>query len=59
LGRHLALKGRYKFTGFFQGLEAQALYVYKGDLESSSGDAKYLHNKVKMHHAAFVLDYYF
>jgi hypothetical protein len=56
---HLALKGRYKFEGFFNGLEAQALYVYKGNLESDTNDHTYYHNKVKMHHLALILDYRF
>lgn len=56
---HFALKGRYTFHGFFHGLEAQALYVYKGLLDKTSVTDSQLHNKVKMHHAALVLDYYF
>jgi hypothetical protein len=56
---HLALKGRYKFDGFLYGLEAQVLYVYKGTLEEPPADAALTHNKVKMHHAALVLDYHF
>jgi hypothetical protein len=56
---HLALKGRYKFNGFLHGLEVQALYVYKGNLKNVKVDEAPLHNKVKMHHGALVLDYYF
>lgn len=56
---HLAFKTRYKFAGFLNGLEAQALYVYKGELEDGQLDKATIHNKVKMHHAAVVLDYYF
>jgi hypothetical protein len=56
---HLALKGRYKFHGFFHGLQAQALYVYKGVLGNIPVTDSQSHNKVKMHHAAIILDYYF
>ena len=56
---HLTLKARYKFKAFLNGLEAQALYVYKGNLENQQHDKTIIHNKVGMHHAALVLDYYF
>lgn len=56
---HLAFKAHYKFHGFFRGLEAQALYVYKGLFARSQFNDAYSHNKVKMHHASLVLNYSF
>lgn len=56
---HLALKTRYRFAGFLNGLAAQALYVYKGNLKEIELDTNTFHNKVKMHHAAIVMDYLF
>lgn len=56
----LNLRLRYKFGGFLHGLQADALYLYKGnlvdDLEKSPA---YFHNKVNMHHFSLMLDYYF
>jgi len=56
---HLAIKTRYTFHGFLQGLEAQALYVYKGMLERDQLSEIHAHNKVMMHHGALVFDYFF
>lgn len=51
---------KYKFTGFLQGLQADLLYVYKGNLDSDlQPSVQLFHNKVKFHHFSAVLDYYF
>ncbi len=54
------LRARYKFTGFFQGLQADVLYVYKGNLQKDLEESPvYYHNKVDIHHLSVVVDYYF
>ncbi len=54
------LRMRYKFSGFLQGLQADFLYLYKGNMVSNlENTPSYFHNKVDMHHVSFVLDYYF
>jgi hypothetical protein len=51
---------RYRFSGFLHGLQAEVLYLYKGNLVDNLEDSPlYFHNKVDMHHLSFVLDYYF
>jgi hypothetical protein len=53
-------RARYKFSGFLQGLQADLLYVYKGNLVNGLEEIPlYFHNKVDMHHLSLVLDYYF
>lgn len=54
------LRARYAFKGFWQGLQADLMYVYKGAVEREleATPATY-HNKVGMHHVSLVLDYYF
>jgi hypothetical protein len=56
----LNIRARYAFDGFWKGLQADLLYMYKGnandDVEQS---ALYYHNKVGVHHLSVVLDYYF
>ncbi|MBX2961997.1 MAG: hypothetical protein KF687_05745 [Cyclobacteriaceae bacterium] len=54
------MRMRYKFTGFLQGLQADFLYLYKGNMVSGLEEIpQYYHNKVDMHHLSLVLDYYF
>jgi hypothetical protein len=54
------LRSRYKFSGFLHGLQADILYVYKGNMTKNLEviPANY-HNKVDMHHVSVALDYYF
>jgi len=54
------MRMRYKFSGFLQGLQADFLYLYKGNMVSGLEEIpSYYHNKVDMHHMSLVLDYYF
>jgi hypothetical protein len=56
----LNVRARYKFTGFMQGLQADLLYLYKGNLINGLEEKPlYYHNKVDMHHLSLMLDYYF
>ena len=50
---------RHQFSGFLQGLEAQALAVFKGKSGSSFGNDKYVINKVDMNMWHLVLNYHF
>jgi hypothetical protein len=54
------LRARYAFRGFWKGLRADLMYLYKGNLSKDLevSPAVY-HNKVDMHHVSLVLDYYF
>ncbi len=57
---HLNVQARYRFSGFFQGLQAYLLYTYKDKLSSEMKEQpKYYHNKIDMHHLSIVMDYYF
>jgi hypothetical protein len=54
------LRIQYAFTGFLQGLQADVLYMYKGNMEKDlTKSVQFYHNKIKMHHLSVVLDYYF
>lgn len=54
------LRARYAFNGFWKGLQADLLYVYKGAMDKQAEvTAATHHNKLNMHHVSFVLDYYF
>jgi hypothetical protein len=54
------LRMKYKFSGFLQGLHADMLYLYKGNMSANLAEIPaYYHNKVDMHHVSFILDYYF
>ncbi len=54
------VRARYKFTGFLQGLQADLLYLYKGNMATGIDEIPaYFHNKVDMHHLSLMLDYYF
>jgi hypothetical protein len=56
----LNLRVGYKFSGFLHGLQADLLYLYKGNLVSDLEKIpEYFHNKVNMHHFSLMLDYYF
>jgi hypothetical protein len=50
---------RYIFGGFYQGLEMQFLYVYKGQLGQTNGNDKYVMNKVNMSLYNLVINYHF
>lgn len=50
---------RHEFEGFMKGLEAQLLYIYKGQSGNSYGNDKYVINKVSMGLWNFVLNYHF
>lgn len=54
------LRVRYAFSGFWKGLQADLLYVYKGAMDSKLEITPATHhNKMNMHHVSCVLDYYF
>jgi hypothetical protein len=54
------LRMKYKFTGFMQGLHADVLYLYKGNMANGVAEIPlYYHNKIDMHHVSLILDYYF
>ncbi|MEQ8811379.1 MAG: OprD family outer membrane porin [Imperialibacter sp.] len=56
----LNLRAKYSFSGFFSGLQADLMYVYKGALEKDLPETPAnFHNKVDMHHISLVFDYYF
>jgi hypothetical protein len=56
----LNARARYKFQGFFKGLQGELLYVYKGNMSKlTEPTPAAFHNKVDMHHLSVVLDYYF
>lgn len=56
----VSLETNYRFTGFFNGLEAQLLYTYKGNLDQKAeSQPSLLHNKADMHHLTLRMDYYF
>jgi hypothetical protein len=56
----LNVRARYKFTGFMQGLQADLLYLYKGNMTSGLEKVPaYYHNRIDMHHLSLMLDYYF
>jgi len=50
---------RHKFTGFFQGMEAQLLWVYKWNTGDIYNDKKYLINKADMWLLNVVVNYRF
>jgi hypothetical protein len=50
---------RYTFRGFYSGLEAQFLYVYKGQLGNVYENDKNVINKVNMSLYNFILNYHF
>ncbi|GAC1371300.1 MAG: hypothetical protein NVS3B25_17930 [Hymenobacter sp.] len=49
----------YPFRGWATGLKAQLLYVYKGALGNTYGEARYVVNKVDMHLLNAILNYDF
>lgn len=49
----------HELEGFLKGLEAQLLFVYKGQSGNSYGNDKYVINKVDMSLWNFVLNYHF
>jgi hypothetical protein len=56
----LNARARYKFQGFFKGLQGELLYAYKGNMSKQTEPTPAtFHNKVDMHHLSVVLDYYF
>jgi hypothetical protein len=57
---HINLRARYKFSGFMDGLQADLLYSYKGNLDPNlEVTPANFHNKVDAHLLSVVLDYYF
>jgi hypothetical protein len=50
---------RYQAKGFFNGIELQLLYVYKGQLGSNFKNNNYVFNKVDMSLYNFVINYHF
>ena len=50
---------RHEFEGFWKGLEAQLLLVYKGKAGNAYGNGKFIINKVNMGLINLVLNYHF
>lgn len=50
---------RHEFTGFFKGVEAQLLMVYKGESGNTYGNDKYVINKVDTKLWNLVINYHF
>ncbi len=50
---------RYRFAGWFKGLEGQVLYVHKWKLGENHGNDKFVYNKVDMSLLNVVLNFYF
>lgn len=57
--QQLNLDLRYTFNGWFEGLEGQLLFVWKGRTGNVYGNDKYIINKVEMTHYNCILNYYF
>ena len=56
----LTLQGNYTFRGFLNGLQAQVLYAFKGNLHRKvEVQPEVMHNKTDMHHFGIRMDYYF
>lgn len=49
----------YKLTGFWQGLDLTALYVYKGRIGEIYGNRRNEINKINMSNINFIANYYF
>ena len=57
--RQLNASLSYPFRGWATGLKAQLLYVYKGALGDTYGEARYVVNKVDMHLLNLIVNYDF
>ncbi|MER2999152.1 OprD family outer membrane porin [Pontibacter populi] len=55
----LQLITNYSFTGFLDGLDLQALYIYKGERGETYDTPNFIVNKVGMSHYSFVMNYRF
>lgn len=56
----LNFRAKYKFSGLLDGLQADFMYVFKGNMDKDLElNASNFHNKVDMHHLSLVIDYYF
>lgn len=49
----------YDFEGFFKGLDAQFILVYKGKLGETYDVPNFVFNKVNMWHTNFIINYHF
>ncbi len=56
---HCNINTKYNFSGHLKGLDMQFLFVYKGLLGNSYGDATYIYNKVTMAHYELIANYNF
>jgi hypothetical protein len=50
---------RYQFSGFLEGLNIEALYVYKLDAGETHENPRFVINKVNMHHFNLIINYLF
>jgi hypothetical protein len=50
---------RYQFKGFLEGMNLQAIYVYKQQAGGTYEDPRYIINKVNMHHVNLIVNYLF
>lgn len=48
-----------QFSGMLKNTDARFIYVYKGQHGEDYGDAKYVINKVGMHHLDLIINYHF
>ncbi len=56
---HFLADIRYQFRGFLEGLNLQALYVYKLQAGDTPENPRFVINKVNMHHVNLIVNYVF
>lgn len=56
---HFLADVRYQFRGFLEGLNVQALYVYKLQAGDTHENPRFVINKVNMHHLNLIINYMF
>ncbi|NDK55633.1 OprD family outer membrane porin [Pontibacter fetidus] len=56
---HLQLMTNYSFTGLLEGLNVQALFVYKNGWDETYNTPNFIVNKVDMSHYSLVMNYSF
>ncbi len=50
---------KHEFEGFFEGLDAELIVVYKGNVGAQPEKASFVFNKVNMWHTNFIVNYHF
>lgn len=56
---HFLADIRYQFRGFLEGLNVQAIYVYKLQAGDTHENPRFVINKVNMHHMNLIVNYLF